>query len=387
MSKYAKLGVDVKKKGVEVFQSLLDNLYPKAFCVINQDPNFPDYVECMHTDDAGSKPIQSYLHWKENGNPECFKGLAQDVLAMNLDDVACVGALESPVFVDYVALNPLRLPKQEVLKALSQGFKECLDFLRKNGIIIRFAGGETADLPDQVKTLEVSGTVHTKAKKGDVLTGAEIEEGDVIIGLRSGGKTKYEKRENSGIMCNFITLARHCLMKKEYEERYPEIGSSCGEGYYGRFRYDEFLSELGMTVGEAVLSPTRIFTPVIQEMLKKFRPHLKGLVHNTGGGQTKCLRLGENVHYIKDNLPEPDAIFRLIQKESKETWRNMYRGGNMGIGIEVIVDKEAADDVLSVPERFGLGAQIIGRCEKSMEGNKLTIHSPFGKFHYRQPWT
>lgn len=382
MSKYAKLGVDAEKKGIEFFQSLIENLHPTAFCVVSQDPDFPDYVECMHTDGAGSKPIQSYLHWRETGDAKWFRGLAQDVLAMNLDDVACVGILRSPIFVDYVAVNPLKLPKQDVLKAVSDGFRECLDVLKKNGTVIRFAGGETADLPDQLRTLDVSGTIHARAKKDEVVTGAEIKEGDIIVGLRSGGKTKYEKKLNSGIMCNFITLARHCLMKKEYGKKHPELGDSAGEEYYGRFTFDEFNDELGMTVGDAILSPTRLFTPVIQQMLEKFRPYVKGLVHNTGGGQTKCLRLGENIHYVKDDLPSPDPIFRLIQKESKETWRNMYMGGNMGVGLEAIVDSEAAEDILSVPESFGLEAQIIGKCEKSRGRNKLTIQSPLGKFQY-----
>jgi len=386
MSKYAELGVDVEKRGIESFQPLIENLYPTAFSVITQDPDFPDYVECMHTDSAGSKPIQSYLHWKETGNVEWFKGLAQDVLAMNINDIACVGALRNPVFVDYIAINPFRLPKQEVLKMLSLGFKECLEVLKNNGIKIRFAGGETADLPDQIRTLDVSGAIHAKAKKNEVITGDRIKEGDIIIGLRSGGRTKYEKKENSGIMCNFITLARHCLMKKDYERKYQEIRDSEGGKYYGRFKIDDFIDELGMTVGEAILSPMRFFAPVISKTLEKFDPHVKGIVHNMGGGQTKCLRLGRNVHYIKDSLPNPDPIFILIQKESKETWRNMYAGGNMGIGIDVIVSPEAAEDILSIPESFGLGAQIIGKCEKSKdEKNKLTIQSPFGKFQYTQP--
>jgi len=385
MSKYAKLGVDVEKKGIECFMSLIENLYPTAFSVITRDPDFPDHLECMHTDSAGSKPIQSYLHWKETGNVEWFKGLAQDVIAMNINDTACVGALRSPVFVDYIAINPFKLPKQEVLKMLSLGFKECLEILKSNGIKIRFAGGETADLPDQIRTLDVSGAIHAKAKKNEVITGDRVREGDVIIGLRSGGRTKYEKKENSGIMCNFITLARHCLMKKEYEIKYPEIRGSEEREYYGRFKIDDSTDELGMTVGEAILSPMRLFTPVISKILEKFGPHVKGVVHNTGGGQTKCLRLGRNVHFIKDSLPDPDPIFILIQKESKETWRNMYMGGNMGIGIDVMVSPESAEDILSIPESFALGAQIIGKCEKSKDKrNKLTVRSPFGKFQYTQ---
>lgn len=384
MSKYAQLGVDVEKKGVEVFQSLIDNLYPEAFSVISQDPDFPEYVECLHTDEAGSKPIQSYLHWRETGDVNWFKGLAQDVIAMNIDDMACVGMLRNPLFVDYIAINPLRLPKQDVLRALNFGFIECFDLLKEYGVNLRFAGGETGDLPDQLRTLDISGTIYAKAKKNEIITGRKIAKGDIIIGLGSGGKTKYEKKENSGIMCNFITLARHCLMKKEYEKKYSEIKDPEGRGYYGRFRFDDFGDDLGMTVGEAIVSPTRLFAPVILEMLKRIRPHVKGIVHNTGGGQTKCLNLGRNIHYIKDNLPDPDPIFYLIQKESKERWRNMYMGGNMGIGMDVIVDQEAAEDALSVPESFGLGASIIGKCERSREGNKLTVSSPLGKFQYQQ---
>jgi len=382
MSKYAQVGVDVKKRGIEAFQPLMDNLYPEAFSVLSQDPQFPEYVECLHTDSAGSKPVQSYLHWRETGDLSWFKGLAQDTIAMNLDDVACVGALKSPFFVDYVAINPLKLPKQEVLRFLQMGFKGCFEVLEKFGIRVRFAGGETADLPDQLRTLDISGTIHAKARKDEVITGQEIGEGDAIVGLRSGGKTRYEREENSGIMCNFITLARHCLMKKDYETKYPEIQDPGGKGYYGRFRFDDFSDELGMTVGEAILSPTRFFTPVILKILEKFRPQVKGLIHNTGGGQTKCLKLGRNVHYVKDSLPNPDPIFHLIQRESGEEWRAMYQGGNMGIGMEVIVDPQVAEDILSISESYGLAAQVIGRCERSRAGNRLIIHSPFGKFRY-----
>jgi len=382
MSKYSRLGVDVEKKGIEIFQSLIDNLYPEAFSVISQDLDFPEYVECMHTDGAGSKPIQDYLHWKETGEVKWFQGLAQDILAMNIDDVACVGVLGNPVFVDYIAINPLKLPKKDILKTLNTGFKECFDLLKRYGTPIRFAGGETADLPDQLRTLDISGTIHTRSKKNEIITGKEIKEGDVIVGLRSGGKTKYEKDENSGIMCNFITLARHCLMERDYEKKYPEIRDPSGKGYYGRFKFDEYDDELNMTVGEAIISPTRLFTPIISKIKTKFQPYIKGIVHNTGGGQIKCLRLGRNVHYIKNTLPDPDPIFHLIQRESKETWKNMYSGGNMGVGIEVIVSSEVAEEILDLTEGYGLEAQIIGKCDKSKEGNKLTIDSQFGKFQY-----
>ncbi|MBS7643055.1 phosphoribosylformylglycinamidine cyclo-ligase [Candidatus Bathyarchaeota archaeon] len=380
-SKYAETGVDVEKRGIEVFKEIVDNLFPTAFCVVTPDPNYVEDALITHTDSAGSKPIQCYLHWKETSDITWFKGLAQDVLAMNLDDIICVGAC--PInFVDYIAINPFNLPKQDVLHTLKLGFQQCSDILKEYGINILYSGGETADLPDQLRTLDVSGTINGRAKIHDIITGENIKPGDAIIGLRSGGKTKYETKENSGIMCNFISLARHCLMKADYEKKYPEIRDPKGKEYYGKFDFDEYVDELGMTVGEAIISPTRFFAPVIVKILEKYRPYIKGITHNTGGGQTRCLKLGKNIHYIKDSLPDPDPIFYLIQRGSGETWRDMYKGGNMGVGMDVIVEREVAEDVLSVPESYGLKAQIIGRCEKSHGKNKLTIYSPFGKFQY-----
>jgi phosphoribosylformylglycinamidine cyclo-ligase len=380
-SKYAETGVDVEKRGIEVFKEIVNNLFPSAFCVVTQDPNYSEDALITHTDSVGSKPVQCYLHWKETSDITWFNGLTQDVLAMNLDDIICVGAY--PInFVDYIAINPFNLPKQDVLHALKSGFQECSNILKKFGINILYSGGETADLPDQLRTLDVSGTINGRVKIHDIISGENIKPGDAIIGLRSGGKTKYETKENSGIMCNFISLARHCLMKPDYEKKYPEIREPKGKEYYGKFDFDEYVDELGMTVGDAIISPTRFFAPVILRILEKYRPYVKGIIHNTGGGQTRCLKLGRNIHYIKDSLPDPDPIFYLIQRESKETWRDMYRGGNMGVGMDVIVEREMAEDILSIPESYGLKAQIIGRCEKSDGKNKLTIYSPFGKFRY-----
>ncbi len=381
MSKYAEAGVDVKKKGIEAFKPLVENLFPEAFCVVVKDPENPKKGLVFHADSAGSKPIQSYIHWKETDDINWFKGLAQDVIAMNLDDIICVGA--KPLsFIDYVALNPYRITKEELLKTLSLGFKECIALLENCGISLSFAGGETADLPDQIQTLDISGAIHGRVELSRAITGRKISPGNLIIGLRSGGRAKYEKNENSGIMCNGITLARLCLMSNEYAKKYPEI-SYAGEGrYQGRFRFDDYLEELDMTVGEAILSPTRIFAPVIVKVLEKYGEHITGLIHNTGGGQTKCLRVGRNIHYVKDNLPEPDPIFKLIQRETGESWRNMFETFNMGVGFEIIVEEEVAEEVLSIPEKFGIEARVIGRCEKSDEGNKLTIKSELGKFRY-----
>ena len=382
VSKYAEIGVDVRKRGIETFKATVQSLFPQAFCVVVSDPQLRGYGILLHTDSAGSKPLQNYLQWKETGEFKWFKSVAQDVVAMNLDDIICVGA--QPVgFVDYVAINTFRLPKKEFLAALNSGFKKCFDLLKRHGIKILFLGGETADLPDQLRTLDVSGTISARVKLPEIISGDKIKPGDVIIGLRSGGKTKHEKRGNSGIMCNGITLARHCLMEREYGRKYPELKDPDGKGYYGRFAFDEYLDELGMTVGEAIFSPTRIFAPVIARILERHGGQITGLVHNTGGGQTKCLKLGENVHYIKDDLVEPDSIFRLIQREAKVSWREMFEDFNMGVGFEVMVRKRGAEEILGVAEKFGLGAKVIGRCEKSDGKNKLTIRSEFGKFEYR----
>lgn len=382
-TKYAESGVDVRKRGIETFKGILSNLFPNAFCVISKDPYAPGYGIVTHMDSVGSKPVQAYLHWKETGDINWFKGLAQDALAMNIDDVICVGAL--PInFVDYVAINPFRVNKIEALKSLSLGFKESLEVLEGQNIKILFSGGETADLPDQLRTLDIAVAMNGRVKLSEALTGVKIEPGDLIIGFRSGGKTIYESKENSGIMCNGLTLARLCLMHKSYQEKYPEILEPCNGGrtYYGRFKFDEYVDELGMSAGEALLSPTRFYAPVILKIMERFGAYISGMVHNTGGGQTKCLRIGRNIHYIKDDLFKPDSVFLLIQRETKESWRAMFENYNMGIGFEIMVKPEVADDIISLSEKFGLEAKVIGACEKSSVGNKLTIKSFYGVFRY-----
>lgn len=380
-SKYSELGVDVHKKGIEVFEEVVSNILPQAFCVVTQDPNSPNRGLVLHTDGAGSKPVQSYLHWRETGNPDCFKGLAQDVVAMNLDDIVCVGA-QPLAFVDYIALNSLKVDKRAVLKALSEGFKECIENLKRQSLNLAFSGGETADLPDQVRTLDVSGTILGFVDLEKAVRGEFIQHSDLIVGLSSDGKSRYEKIWNSGIMCNGITLARYCLMKREYCVKYPELLESMEKPYYGRFKIDDYVDELGMTVGEAILSPCRIYAPLILELLEELGDQIAGLIHNTGGGQTKCLRVGRNIHYVKELLEEPPPIFKLIKEESGETWRNMYEIYNMGVGFEVIVRKEHADEVVAIAEKYGIKAKVIGRCLKSDGENKLTLTTPYGKFLY-----
>ncbi|MEM1557897.1 MAG: AIR synthase-related protein [Thermoproteota archaeon] len=378
-SKYEELGVDVSKKGVESLKGITDDLFPEAFCSVVKDPLNPEWGIILHTDGAGTKPVVSYLYYKETGDNRFVETLVEDVVAMNVDDAACVGGL--PIaFSDYVAINPFKLSKQDLLKSLAKGFSKTFSRLRGYGVNILFSGGETADLSDIVRTFDISGTVLARVELSKAVTGRNISPGDIIIGLRSGGKAKYEERENSGIMCNGITLARHCLLSNEYLSKYPEISSEETRGYYGRFKIDSFIDELNMTIGEAMLSPTRIYLPIIIEMLREVR--VKAIVHNTGGGLTKCMKIGRNIKYIKDNLPEPDPIFKIIQNESGEDWRSMYRTFNMGVGLEIVVGKGDEEKIISVSEKFGVNAQVIGRCEKSSEGNSLIIISKYGKFEY-----
>ncbi|XRH75686.1 MAG: AIR synthase related protein [Candidatus Methanosuratincola verstraetei] len=369
-SKYSELGVDVDKKGISSIKGVTHDLFPDSFCSVVRDPDDPKSGLILHEDGAGSKPIISYIYSRETGDYSWFSGLAQDVLAMNLDDVVCVGGV--PVaFSDYVALNTIRLERESLLSSLASGFSRTFGTLGRLGCRVLFCGGETADLPDIIRTLDVSGTVFGRVKLENMITGNDISPGDVIVGIVSGGRCSYEERENSGIMCNGISLARHSLLRSDYFKKYPEIGQEGSRGYYGRYWIDDDLPDLGMTVGEALLSPTRIFLPIVIDMLK--RVPVKALVHNTGGGLTKSLRIGKDILYIKDSLPDPDPIFRLIGKESGESPREMCRNYNMGIGMEVVVGKGQEEEVIRSAEKFKVGAHVIGRCERSNGKNAVLI--------------
>ncbi len=380
-SRYEKLGVDIRKKGIEVFKSSINSIYPMAFCVVKQDPEFPDYALIPHADGAGSKPVQSYVNFREIGDFNAFKGIGQDVVAMNFNDIVCVGA--RPVsFVDYVALNKSKIPKEDLLKTLNSEFAELATLLEGCDVILPFDGGETADLPDQLSTLDVSGFMQGRVKLSRVVTGERIRPGNRIIGLRSGGKARYENKQNSGIMCNGITLARHCLLSSEYEKKYPEIRGKGTPGYSGRYKVGDYVDELEMTVGAAITSPTRIFAPIILKILDTLRTSVTGLIHNTAGGQTKCLRLGRGLRYVKRAALPPDPIFILIQRESGESWRDMFQDYNMGVGFEIVLEEEAVEAALSIIESFDVEAKLVGHIEAGPSGNQVIIESSFGKFVY-----
>ncbi|MEM5781943.1 MAG: AIR synthase related protein [Candidatus Aenigmatarchaeota archaeon] len=336
----------------------------------------------LHTDGVGSKPVVNYLMAREFNDNSFYRTISQDVLAMNINDTDCIGS-KPLAFVDYVAVNGFNVNKKELLKELNKGFEETFYSLGDLGINVNFAGGETADLPDQTRTLDISGTIASRVKLKDAITGYKIEPGNYIVGLRSGGRAKYENKENSGIMCNGLSLARRCLIDKSYEVKYPEIGEAKIGPYKGRFKLEQELDEVGMSLGEALTSPTRIFSPITKKVLENFKNEITGIVHNSAGGPTKILRLGKNIHYVKSNMPKPDPIFHLIQKESGESWWNMHKDFNCGIGVEYVVKSlDVADNIIDIAESFGVEAKLLGITRKSDGRNKLTMYTDFGKLNY-----
>jgi phosphoribosylformylglycinamidine cyclo-ligase len=385
-TKYGKLGVDVEKKGIEAFKDATSGLYKHAFCDIHPDPDMSGYGFVHHSDGAGSKPVQNYLNWKETGDINSFRGVAQDTLAMNIGDALCVGIPTSGSFVDYVAINGLYVPKKEVLQILAEDWKNLFTMLENYGINIKFAGGETADLPDQLKTFDVSGAIHARYKLDNMITGEVIVPGDVIIGLASGGKAIYEDKPSGPIMCNGLTLARHCLMRPELSIKYPEICEP-GKEYTGPFfpTYDGALEGIEGTIGEEITRPTRIFAPIFKAIIENFGDAVHGIVFNTGGGHTKCLRVGKEIRYIKDNLPEPPVIFKLVQEHGKVPWREMYEDFNMGVGAEMYVDSNVVSELPSfLEEGFGIEAWRIGECRRATGPNKVRLETPHGNFNYRK---
>lgn len=380
---------DIHKTGARVFK--IDNLFPYSFVPVQKDLSSEGWGKIMHSDGAGSKPILNYLHWKETNNINVFEWIADDVVAMNLDDIFCVTADPAVEFVDYVAINRFKLPKEEVLGVLSNGFKKVFETLKKYGINISWLGGETAEVSDQVRTIDISGTVRARVKIEDAITGEKVTPGDVIIGLGSYGKAIWEEKKNSGIMSNGITVVRHCLMTPEYVKKYPEIADPEVMEYKGRFKTEQYLEELGMTIGEALISPTRIFAPVLKLIIEKYgNGTIHGIVHNTGGGLTKILRIGKGMHYVKNNLLPIPPIFSLIQKESGRSWRSIFEGLNNGIGIEIVVPKSLESHIMEDVAQFNIPVSAIGYCELNKEkekfstshGNRMTIISEYGTFEY-----
>ena len=370
MSLYSKRGVSAQKEEVHAATKKLDKgLYPKAFCKIYPDFLCGDdnWVNVMHADGAGTKSILAYLYWKETGDLSVWKGIAQDAIVMNLDDLLCVGIYNNILFSSTIDRNKNLIPA-EVLDAIITGTQEFFEKMKSTGISIIFMGGETADVGDVVRTIAVNGTMAARWPKEKIITNENIQAGNVIVGLAGFGKTNYEDEYNSGIASNGLTSARHDMLQKTYGTRYPESFDNLLDEsvvYNGTYKINEEIRFTG-NVGKLLLSPTRTFAPVMKVLLETHFKKINGLIHCSGGGQTKCLKyVPDNTRIVKDNLFEPPVIFQLIQKASKTDYREMYQVFNMGTRMEIYTNEKDADTIISVAQSFGVDAQVIGRVEES----------------------
>lgn len=384
--RYNLRGVSASKEDVHnAIKNVDKGLYPKAFCKIIPDILGGDEEWCniMHADGAGTKSSLAYMYWRETGDLSVWKGIAQDALIMNIDDLLCVGATDNILLSSTIGRNKMLVPG-EVIAAIINGTEELLADLRKNGIGIYSTGGETADVGDLLRTIIVDSTVTCRMKRADVINNANIKAGDVIVGLASFGQATYETGYNGGMGSNGLTSARHDVFSKYLAEKYPESYDSAVPEelvYSGSCNLLDEVEGSPLNAGLLVLSPTRTYAPVIKRILTEMRPEIHGMVHCSGGAQTKVMHFVEKKHVIKDNMFDVPPLFKLIQKESGTDWAEMYKVFNMGHRMEIYLAPEHAQKVIEISESFGIPAQIVGRVEDS-ESNKLTIISEFGTFEY-----
>ena len=385
-SRYASRGVSSGKEEVHAAIKNVDKgLFPKAFCKIVPDhlTGSEDHCLVMHADGAGTKSSLAYMYWKETDDISVWKGIAQDALIMNIDDLLCVGATENILLSSTIGRNKNLIPG-EVISAIINGTEELLSELRSLGVDIISTGGETADVGDLVRTIIVDSTVVCRMKRSEVIDNAKIRPGNVIVGLASYGQTTYEKEYNGGMGSNGLTSARHDVFYKELANRYPEsydASMPSSLAYSGSYSLTDYVEGSPLNAGKLVLSPTRTYAPVIKKVLDQFRNKIDGMVHCSGGGQTKVLHFAGNVHIVKDNLFPTPPLFVAIQQESKTDWSEMYRVFNMGHRMEIYTDEETAKAIIAIANSFEMEAQIIGRVEES-ETKKLTIQSAHGNFEY-----
>ena len=385
-SRYSKRGVSSQKEDVHSAIKNLDRgLFPNAFCKIVPDiiGGDKDYCNIMHADGAGTKSSLAYIYWKETGDLSVWKGIAQDAIIMNLDDLLCVGVFENILISSTIGRNKNLIPV-EVISAIINGTEEVLENLRKMGIGIWATGGETADVGDLVRTIIVDSTVTARMRRSEVISNHKISAGDVIVGLASYGQTNYETEYNSGMGSNGLTSARHDVFGKYLASEYPEsYDTSLPEGlfYTGKLKLTDPVMGLNITAGKLVLSPTRTYAPVIKQVLEAMRSDIHGMVHCSGGGQTKSLHFIDNLHVVKNNLFPVPPLFQLIQEQSGTDWKEMYRVFNMGHRFEIYTGEKNANEIISIAAGFNLEAKIIGHCEKS-EKRMLTIKSDKGTFEY-----
>ena len=387
-NKYAQRGVSFDKKDVHNAIKYIDKgLYPKAFCKIIPDiiTNDDSYCLVMHADGAGTKSSLAYAYWKETGDMSVWKGISQDSLIMNIDDLICVGATKNIVVSSTIGRNKKLIPA-EIIKNIIKGNEEVISNLNQFGMNITSAGGETADVGDLVKTIIVDSTIFCRMKKQDVIDNDNISADNIIIGLASFGKAIYENAYNSGIGSNGLTSARHDVFNKKIKDLYPETyDSSLPESltYSGSKNLTDKIIDSPLDAGKLVLSPTRTYAPILNRIFNVIgRNKINGIIHCSGGAQTKILHFIDNLHVIKDNLFEIPIVFDLIQSESSTSWKEMYQVFNMGHRMELYVDNKYSDEIIKISKSFGVDAKVIGRVESSTE-KKLTISSKYGKFEYK----
>ena len=385
-SRYDARGVSASKEDVHsAIKDIDKGLYPKAFCKIVPDilGADDDYCTIMHADGAGTKSALAYMYWKETGDMSVWKGIAQDAIIMNTDDLLCVGATENILLSSTIGRNKNLIPG-EVIAALINGTEEVLQNLRDNGIGIYSTGGETADVGDLVRTLIVDSTVTARMKRSEVISNHTISPGDVIVGMASHGKATYESQYNGGMGSNGLTSARHDVFGKYLADKFPESfdpGLPEDLVYSGSKKLIEEIQGTGLSAGKLVLSPTRTYGPIIKKVLDEFRGVINGMVHCSGGAQTKVMHFVDGVHVIKDNFFSIPPLFKMIQEESETEWKEMYKVFNMGQRMEVYLPEEYAQGVIQISKSFGVDAQIIGKVEASKK-NRLTLKSEFGTFEY-----
>ena len=385
--RYSQRGVSASKEDVHnAIKNVDKGLFPQAFCKIVPDylTNDEDYCLIMHADGAGTKSSLAYMYWKETGDVSVWKGIAQDALIMNIDDLLCVGATDNIMLSSTIGRNKNLIPG-EVISAIINGTEELIEDLKSFGVEIHSTGGETADVGDLVRTIIVDSTVTARMKRADVIDNANIKEGDVIVGLESFGQASYESEYNGGMGSNGLTSARHDVFDKYLAAKYPEsFDAAVPEDlvYSGKTKLTDAVENAPIDAGKLVLSPTRTYAPIIKAILEKYNSSdVHGMVHCSGGAQTKILHFVKDLHIIKDNLFSVPPLFKLIQEQSNTDWKEMYQVFNCGHRMELYVNPTIADEIIEISKSFNVDAKIIGRVEKS-SSKKLTIKSEFGTFFY-----
>jgi len=385
MQRYEKRGVSSSKKEVHnAIKNIDKGLYPNAFCKVMPDilGNDSEYCNIMHADGAGTKSSLAYAYWKETGDLSVWKGIAQDALVMNLDDLICVGATKNILISSTIGRNKKLIPG-EVISAIIEGTNEFIDKMKEFGVNMELTGGETADVGDLVRSIIVDATATVRLKRENVIENF-VKPGNVIVGLSSFGQATYENQYNSGIGSNGLTSARHDFFNKSIAEKYPETYDNSIEKEYvysGNFNLTDKIPNFDIDAGKFVLSPTRTYAPIIKEVLEKYRDKIDGVIHCSGGAQTKVLNFVNKIHVIKDNLFEIPQLFNMIQESSGTNFEEMYQVFNMGHRLEIYTDRRTARNIINISTKFNVDAKIIGQCKESNE-KKLTIKSEFGEFNY-----